>query len=83
MSPSATKQTEASAALMPSGLRLGNPTPKRMASNLDVIVLTHIFSHPFGLGCEDWANPWNVQAKELGSSSAKDLYLIGKFVKWK
>ena len=37
---------------------------------------------PFGLGCEDWANPSN-QAEELGSSSARDLYLIGTFVKRK
>ena len=41
------------------------------------------FFHPFGLGCEDWANPWNVQAEELDSSSSKDLYLIEKFVKRK
>ena len=25
------------------------------------------------LGCEDWAYPWNIQAEELGSSSARDL----------
>ena len=38
--------------------------------------------HSSGLGCEDyWANPWNVQAEELGSSSARDLSPVETFVK--
>ena len=29
--------------------------------------------------CEDWANPWNVRAKEFGASSARHVVTV-KFV---